>query len=501
MADNIISTVVTTIRSQVSGITNKISSTANWSNIMSRARTKLSSFIRRIIDLLIKKPSSKQDYVKIGRNYFSKRALFYAVIFLGIGVYFTTNFAYPWADGRLWYATMTVNSEKYNSFSGKAKVYDNVHVLIYEGQMSEGVISGKGKQYDARGNLVYIGNFENNQYSGQGELYSNGIMIYSGTFAQNLYEGEGKQYDQKGNLIYSGSFLAGQRSGTGVEYDPDTQLKIYYGAFLNGAREGKGTAYAEDGSSILYEGDFLAGKYDGQGTLYDSGKLKYKGEFSNGLYEGAGVLYDIDTGKVLYDGEFKAGKYDGKGKLYDSKTGTLVYEGEFVGGAKEGEGASYDDLGALSFSGAFKDGNVDYINYIGKSDSDVTAEFGKESYRTERDGMLILTYLGQDISVIFEGDEKGVYACTKIVKGTKDSIFGLNANSSQEDIQSVLGSPYSSINYTFASYYSTVFENLSINLSVRNAAPSDKFVMENYFVRFYYNSDKTKVECVEISTI
>lgn len=468
--------------------------------LSSKITQKVTKMVRDFIQTLMKNPADKKDYIKIGKFYVSKKLFLFICIGVAFFIYFIVQFAYPWADGRLWTASMRVNSKKYSTFTGKARVKDSVGVVIYEGQMQDGSITGYGKQYDAKGNLVYIGDFVDSEYSGKGELYSEGVMIYRGAFAQNLFEGQGEMYDQKGNHIYSGNFALGQRSGKGISYYPSTGAKEYYGEFANDLREGKGIFYTEDGNYTLYEGDFSAGLYSGSGKLYENGKLKYQGAFVSGQYEGEGTLYDVETGNVLYQGAFVAGKYEGTGTLYDPKTAKIIYEGEFLAGQRQGEGASYDKLGAASYNGSFKDDSIDHLTYLGAAVEDITAQFGKERYRTTVDDRLILTYTNLDTAVIFKADEEGAYTCEKMIMGLRDGIFGLKATSSQEDIRNVMGQAFSSIEaHRFAKYYDTAFNQLSINLSSKKAAPSDKFIMDNYFVRFYYNDNKTEIKAVEVS--
>lgn len=496
---NIISSIKTVFTNQTGKIKNIYNS---FNREVSSVGKKIAKKLQKFIDILMNPPKDKNDYVKLGKFYFSKRFVIIASIVVVVLGFVIVKYAYPWADGHLWTATVKVNSDKYNSFSGRAKVKNYDGRIIYIGDMADGKITGKGTQYDLEGNVVYIGQFENGEYSGEGEQYSNGIVIYSGMFSKSLYEGEGKLYDSQGKLIYSGSFSVGQKSGKGVEYDASTGNKLYYGDFVSNLREGKGTEYTLDNRYTLYEGDFVAGKYEGSGRLYEEGKLKYQGDFVGGVFEGKGTLYDIATNHVIYEGEFAAGKYNGEGTLYDPTTTKIIYKGNFEGGFKSGEGSSYDRFGGISFNGEFKDDNVNYINYMGKSLEDVKSEFGKENYQTSTKGKTILTYLGLNVSLVFKADEDtGSYVCEKVVMGNKYTFMGLGAKSSSEDVKNVMGSPYSSIKYSFADYYATIFKQLSINLSSSDTPPSDKFIMDGYFIRFYYNQNKTQILAVEVSSV
>ena len=63
----------------------------------------------------------------------------------------------------------------------------------------------------------------------------------------------------------------------------------------------------------------------------------------------------------------------------------------------------------------------------------------------------------------------------------------------------MLGTPYSSVDYNFAKYYDTIFKQLSVDLKSGEKAPSDKFLMDQYYIRIYYDKDKSKYLSVEIA--
>lgn len=473
-------------------------------NLGTRAAQFVQQKIQRFIQAILKPPRSKKDYWRILGIYFSRRFVVIVGVVLGVIGYLFVYQVYPWAEGKLWTANMRLDTPKYSKFNGKARVYNTDGKLVYEGQLEKGAPSGSGTQYDSNGNLVYKGSFASGKYSGEGEFYnSSGVLIYSGAFSNNNYDGEGKLFNDIGKVIYVGNFAVGQRSGKGIEYDPSTQIKKYYGDFANDVRNGTGVEYEEDGISIKYEGAFKDGVYGGgKGKLYSGGNLLYSGDFLNNLYDGEGTLYDLDTGATQYVGNFKSGMYDGTGKLYDLSTSVAIYEGEFSKGKKQGNGTSFDKLGSKQFNGNFRSDSIDYIGYLGKSPDDVKLEFGQESYRTETDGNLIVTYLNMDASLIFKIDtEKGEYVCDKIMLGIKEKFMGLGAQSSAVERRSVMGEPFSSINYSCPKYYSKVFSHLSININNISKVPSDKYIMDNYFIRFYFNDGRTELKCIEIGSI
>ncbi len=494
---DIFSKISMALQSQVSVLTNFF---VQLRNIGTQATQFIQQKIQKFIQNLTKDPKSKEDYWRFFGIYFSKKFTIIATAVLAVIGYILIFVVYPWADGRLWTANIRLDAPKYSKFTGKARVYDTMNSLIYEGALQNGKPHGNGTQYDSLGNLVYKGEFEHGSYCGNGELYSeSGVVIYSGLFSNNNYEGEGKLFNDIGKVVYAGNFSVGQRSGTGIEYDPATGLKKYYGEYSADVRSGSGVEYESDGTSVKYEGGFENGVYGGEGKLYSGGNLLYSGEFSNGIYEGAGNLFDLDTGLLYYSGNFKNGLYDGNGKLYDLTTSAVVYDGDFASGKKQGTGKSYDKLGSQRFDGAFRSDSIDYIAYLGTSPEDVSKEFGKETYRTEKDGRLIITYLSLDASLVFTVDtEKGEYVCEKIILGTKESFMGIGARSTAVERRNIMGDPFSSIDYNCPSYYKIVLSNLAVNVNNIKRVPSDKYTMDNYFIRFYFNDGRTELKFIEI---
>ena len=106
---------------------------------------------------------------------------------------------------------------------------------------------------------------------------------------------------------------------------------------------------------------------------------------------------------------------------------------------------------------------------------------------------------GRGSNIIFKVDEtEGEYVCEKIILGIKEQFMGLGAQSTAVERRSVMGEPFSSINYSCPDYYRTVFSNLAINIDNVEKVPSDKYIMENYFIRFYFNEGRTELKCIEI---
>lgn len=497
---DIMSRISTTLQTQITAMTAFL---VDIQNSATRVSQLIQQKIQKFFQTLLGEPKSKKDYWRVFGIYLSKRFVCISAVVIGVAVYLITFHAIPWAEGKLWTANLKLDTAKYTKFNGKAKVYDPMGKLVFEGSLQNGSPEGQGTQYDSSGNVVYKGNFEAGKYSGEGELYdSTGTLIYSGSFKSNLYEGSGKLYNSIGKLIYTGEFAAGQKSGRGTQYNPDTALKKYYGEHANDVPNGNGVEYEEDGASVRYEGSFKDGVYGGEGKLYSNNALKYFGNFAKGIYNGNGNLYDIDTGVLTYTGEFKDGLYDGSGILYDPTTQVIIYSGEFSKGKKQGSGKSYDKLGSELFAGNFRGDSIDYIAYLKKTPDDFSKEFGQETYKTETNGKMIITYKNLDASAVFKVDEeKGEYVCEKIFLGTNEKFMGLGSSSSAIERRSVMGDPFSSINYSCPEYYKNVFANLGININNIKSIPCDKYVLDNYFIRFYFNEGRTELKCIEICSM
>lgn len=495
--------LVATFTKTFSGLLNSIKShLKSLLKVLNKPYQYISKFTSNIFKTLLRKPKDRKDYVSIGKLLVSKKLLIIISIAFVIVVYCLIAYVYPWADGVLWTANVNVSSEKYKNFSGKVKVHDVSGKVIFEGKMENGSIEGYGKQYNSAGELIYKGNYEQGKFSGQGEAYQNGSLLYKGNFKNNLYEGEGEIYAENGTMIYSGSFVGGQKTGKGNEYTASKGLLSYYGDFANDKREGSGKAYDEDGKTVIYEGQFAADEYQGQGKAYKDNKLIYSGAFEGGQYQGEGIFYDIETGNMIYNGSFVGGLYEGEGKLYDPKTSVKIYEGAFEAGKRQGKGTSYDRLGTVSFTGDFKDDSVDYVSYIGKTEADIIKDFSKESYRTEIKNNLILTYSNLNASMIFDVNAKNSgYVLTKVILGNKIPFLGINSTSTPDEINEILGFPYSTAKFSFDNIYQTVFSQLRSNLKGVQSTQSVKYLMSNYFIRLYYSQNNDIIECIEIGTI
>ncbi|MBR1628727.1 MAG: hypothetical protein IJ679_05605, partial [Lachnospiraceae bacterium] len=325
------------------------------------------------------KPTSMDQYFRIGRRYVAKKLAYLSVL---LGIIFLSLFSmvgWPWIVSKFFTRTFVVNSEKMQGYNGKVRLLDNPkdRQTIFLGRLEGGRISGEGTLYDYDGNKLYQGDFLMEVYDGKGELYyKNGKTCYKGDFVSNQYEGNGTLYYESGQMEYKGSFVGGKYEGIGTLYSPSGTVR-YTGSFAQGQYEGNGRLYDEN-SQLRYEGSFSGGLFSGQGRYYSkTGKLKYEGNYANGRKNGSGTHYRKglkiytgtfeddkkiegvftkrnEEGEVFYEGETSHRVPDGKGTWY--KEGKVVYEGEFKEGEYEGEGTLYDDDETVVYKGDFVGG-------------------------------------------------------------------------------------------------------------------------------------------------
>lgn len=467
--------------------------------VTSKIATKVITFVRNTITSFLGAPKSSKDYISFGTYMLSKRLVFIALAAILCTITLFINVIYPWMDGRLWISRMELNSTKFLSFTGKARVYDTGGVVIYEGDMLDGTLTGSGKQYDMDGMLVYEGNFEEGQYNGHGRYYEEQVLRYDGSFQNNRYVGEGKLYNGNGRLIYNGSFAEGVRSGIGTEFNPNTGAKSYFGLFAGDKKEGNGTAFDQDGKTVIYEGLFLQGVYEGNGKQYQDGTLYYIGEFSDGTYSGTGVLYDQKTRSKRYEGEFKAGLYEGNGKLYDPENGKLIYSGAFEAGRRNGVGETYDKLGAVTFKGNYKDGVIDLMSYLGQDIETFYSDFGSPSKCESLEGVSILSFPRENLVVIAKAEtETSTMVCWKIISGLREEFSSIRKSSTQADVQALFGTPFTALELELPAYYETVFAVLGCTIVQGEKISSEKYVQEGYYIRMYYDQKQGNVMAVEM---
>lgn len=437
--------------------------------LLAKPMVYLNNYVRQQVKAIIRPPSQKSDYIHIAGYYLAKRTL--GIVSIGVVAVVTlfTTVLYPWMEGRFWVPSITLNSSKMASYTGPAKVKNDVGTIIYAGDVAAGRLTGYASQYDTEGELVYTGQFLDASYEGQGSLYQDGILRYEGSFSQNLFSGQGREYDENGSLIYQGSFAGGVRSGLGMEYRADTHTLCYHGAFVDGQREGTGVAYEADGITEAYRGEFAQGLYEGAGRLYENGVLRYQGQFVRGLYEGIGILYD--------------------------DRGDPVYEGEFTAGERQGAGTVYDSLGAELFSGTFLDGNVNYIDYLGAASGDIAAAFGTPGYTTQLEDRQVLTYLNLHTAFLCLDNGEGTYVCDRILVSEVENFLGVGKGSSLAQLEDLLGERFSSLELTETEDRTLAFSQLS--LEVPRTGRVDKYRMSSYYIKAYYDAAGETIRALE----
>jgi len=450
-------------------ITNISKKAACILKMMAKPMVALNNYVRQQVKALTRAPSAKEDYLHIAGCYISKRFLGVCAVGLAAAVTLLATVAYPWMEGRLWTPTILLNSPKMASYTGPAKIKNEMGVIIYSGDVVEGRLTGSGTQYDTEGELVYSGQFLDAVYEGQGSLYENGVLRYTGGFSQNRYSGQGTQYDDTGAMLYQGGYDNGVRSGIGMEYRADSHTLSYYGTFSGGQRQGSGVAYEEDGVTAAYRGEFAAGAYEGLGSYYENGVLRYQGQFSAGRFEGVGTLYD------------------GQGRQ--------VYQGEFVQGSRQGAGTVYDPLGASLFSGTFWDGNVNFIDYLASAPQDITAAFGTPGYTTDIEGRLVLTYLNLGAAFVCAGSGGGSFMCDRILVAASEGFLGVGEDVTPARLEEMLGERFSSLTLELTPDRAAAFRQLSLNAPETGRA--DKYRMSNYYIKVYYDASGEQVVALE----
>ncbi|MBQ7614650.1 MAG: hypothetical protein IJU77_06355 [Butyrivibrio sp.] len=229
---DLLSILIQTIKSKMTGLVTKIKLYTNWNFIKNKIVVKIREFFANLLGV---KPRNRDDYFIVGRWMISKRLAYAAVIIIGVlSVWYvsteTSLFKQYGEDG--------VRTYKYNSFrlrtaKGHVKIKGKSGYLAYDGNVENGYVTGNGALYNKEGNMVYQGAFDKNKYEGNGtQYYDDGNMKYNGAFHENLYEGNGTLYRQDGTRIYTGAFVKGMKYGEGVLFDTG-ENEIYAGTFAN----------------------------------------------------------------------------------------------------------------------------------------------------------------------------------------------------------------------------------------------------------------------------
>lgn len=350
-------------------------------------------------NLLKKKESSLDDYIKIKCHYVSKKLLLILLFLLAAGVISLVKIVPGFLSKDI---VLREGSIAAAEFSGKAKLLDENGALLYKGTFADGKYDGKGKLYKNSA-PVYDGGFADNKYSGSGrEFYPSGKIKYDGEYENGQYNGlgtfyydngkntvkytgdyknggsngQGKSYDLQNALVYEGEYHDGEFWGKGIKYFPD-RTPEYSGGFEKGAYSGEGTEYYSSGIP-KYKGSFTDGKYDGSGVLFDENNiLIYKGSFKADKFCGEGMLF-YTNGNVKYAGLFERSVYNGAGKLFDG-SGNPVYEGNFANNGFEGLGTLFSPTEGILYKGFFNDNERFYPGFLSLSDSKLKEILGDPS--------------------------------------------------------------------------------------------------------------------------
>ena len=424
-----------------------------YMKVFSEIRKKISS----VIKLIFKNPDKLEDYIHVGKRYIS-----YSIIAKGIlgVVLFAVLFSqviFPFVNGRLWPASITVNTREYHEFSGNGKVYREDGTLIYKGEMSRGTSNGIGEVYDENGDLVYRGNFQNNMYSGEGEMFGkNQKLLYKGEFASNLYNGQGQMYYYNGEVKFNGIFESGEFK-EGVEY-------------------------------------------------YNNGKRKYNGTYENGLYNGQGRLYGYNDSysdeSMIYTGEFKNGLYDGEGKLYDETSGRLLYNGNFLRGIYQGAGVLYGKNGQEVFRGNFYNGDIDYLSFCNATDSEVRQSFKKESDTVLLDNSYLLVYepLSAALELSYADTDKPMVIRVRL--WGEQNINGITPKMTLKQLKEQFGGQ-SYTEYELFAEESECFisQYTDADVSEGKILYSVKYIFDNFYVRAYSDSPEGKIYYIETGEV
>lgn len=430
-------------------------------NVKKMMKTLFKTIMSKIKGIFSLKPSSEKDYFRLGKTYIAKKLLFIILIVILIVLFVFNRFIYPWAEGRFWTPEIVINSGKFYTYSGQARILDKDERVLYVGRLDKGKLTGEANLYDpSTGDLVYRGGFLSAQYSGMGERFTEeGVLVYRGMFANNTYNGEGQ-------LFINGQLL-------------------YEGQFKDGLYQGPGQLYHNNGNLWL-TGSFAVGGLNGEGKEYNSeGQLVYNGFFLDGLYDGHGTQYNPVTAQVIYEGQFRQDRYHGTGKLYDLELGRIIYEGEMVEGLYHGTGVLHNWKGQNVYEGHFYKGEIDYYRYIDTDVSFVRKEFGDESDVYFYEHHFVMDY--RNLSMMFALQD--AFESAPIV----DRILFLGE---QDFLGGPIGTPMPRLKHRFGQYESAheflitdeqlmILQRLRVNINQDYLYSELYLLNDDAFVRFF----------------
>lgn len=522
-----------------------------FKDIARKLSKKIRDVLRETIGYILGTPKSIKDYIKTGEIYISKQFILKFLLVFAVVCFFVFNYAIPYLEGRFWTATIVVNSNKYHEFSGKARVVDKNGNTLYMGKLEDGVITGTGEVFQ-NNSMVYKGEMSDNKFNGDGILYEDEKIIYDGSFKDNKFEGSGKLYYENGNvkfdgtflegifvngteyysngfIKYKGNYLDGKYKGDGILYSSMDENEIVYdgefdkgiyngygnlylnnkliykGAFVNGEYSGDGIEYSFSTGKVVYTGNFLSGIYSGEGKKYNqkTGSLIYSGQFNQGRYDGEGKLYDLETGKLIYDGSFLEGFYNGFGKQYRNDTGRLLYSGEFFDGVYNGEGILYASSGSQIFEGSFFNGDIDYTSFFNTDLETIRKSFGKEDDLYMLENSFVTIYSSMNVAFEFDFAENGQEPVSSKIKffGTQ-KINEIENGMLVTDAINLLGEN----NFTEYNFDTTDEDAFFLNLAnadiyAGEPAYSIKYIIDDYYIRIYSDSQDGKIYYYEMGGI
>jgi antitoxin component YwqK of YwqJK toxin-antitoxin module len=316
----------------------------------SRHATKAASASLQGMASATQNPSKPSDYVETKKLLISKSLIIRIVLIiiaLALIGYFVV---WPFVLSHFLTARFYVKDKRVEDWSGRVIVYSDQKktVPLYSGRLEDGVLQGDCKLYDENGVLIYEGQVTDGIRNGSGKAYEDGVLQYDGRFTDGIYDGFGTLYED-GQIRYSGQYDKGKRNGNGKEYQ-NGEL-IYDGQFQSDLYEGHGKQY-KDGA-LIYDGQFRNNLYEDRGKQYKDGTLLYDGQFQSGIYEGRGQLYRDKV--LIYDGAFHAGKEEGSGAAYYYPSGKISYQGTFLAGLRDGDGIAYNEDGSKLYEGGFEE--------------------------------------------------------------------------------------------------------------------------------------------------
>ena len=314
----------------------------------SRHATKAASASLQGMASATQNPSKPSDYVETKKLLISKSLIIRIVLIiiaLALIGYFVV---WPFVLSHFLTARFYVKDKRVGDWSGRVIVFSDKKktVPLYAGRLEDGVLQGDCKLYDENGVLIYEGQLTDGIRNGSGKEYEDGVLQYDGRFTDGVYDGIGTLYED-GQIRYSGQYDKGKRTGNGKEYQ-NGEL-IYDGQFQSDLYEGHGKQYI--GGALVYDGQYLNNLYEGRGKQYEDGILVYDGQFQGGIYEGRGQLYRDKV--LIYDGVFHTGKQEGSGTAYYYPSGKISYQGMFLAGLRDGDGVAYNEDGSKLYEGGF----------------------------------------------------------------------------------------------------------------------------------------------------